>query len=159
MGWQRRGREASRWHRIGQEADRSLTSLQQGRDIFTHLMAEWLQPEDSRFLAAQPARRNLSRQCQGRSLEGNRLSVRQSQQSSFCRTNNVTLQGQGLAEPGVCATVVTAYGRDIVQGHPCAAPTLGDMDAHSFLLTVLAGWHNLCSAKNCAQQRWPAPVL
>lgn len=129
----------SRWHCIGQEADRSLTSLQQGRDIFTHIMAEWLQPEDSRFLAAQPARRNLSRQCQGKSLEGNRLSVRQSQQSSFCRTNNVTLQGQGLAESGMCATIVTA----ILQGHPCAAPTLGDMYAHIlahfFLLTVLAG--------------------
>lgn len=59
-------------HRVG--ARQKPHKLATGRDVVTHLMVEWLQPGDSRVLAAQPAKRNLSRQRQRRSLEGKRLS-------------------------------------------------------------------------------------
>lgn len=57
--------------------------LTTGRGIFTHLTVQWLQPRDSRVLAAELARRNLSRRRQARSLEGGKLPVRQSQQGSL----------------------------------------------------------------------------
>lgn len=59
-------------HRVGarQKPHKPAT----GRDIFTHLEVEWLRSGDSRVLAARPAKRNLSRQRQRRSLEGKRLS-------------------------------------------------------------------------------------
>lgn len=87
-------------HRVG--ARQKPHKLATGRDVFAHLMVEWLQPGDSRVLAARPAKRNLSRPRQRRSPEGKRLS-----DDNLNKTDSMEqchCAGAGTTEPRVCST-------------------------------------------------------